>query len=317
MSKPLIMAIVLSAVPAGAQSVLDLTFGDGDSAGHFERVGKGVGLAVSPDGKPCVGIDGAVKSLALKPVTVKPLVKYKLTIRAAIDGKDTVESNDRIPELVTQTAGRGFAGYGLTFLDTEGQETGFILRKSSFVVNAGAIISGRVNNIVHVFYSPPKADKIRLTLRTGKNKVLIERIQLELENEEGTVNCDPDFRYGELCPSGWTWDSEGRLYRRPDGKTVLKSGTSAASPLFIVNDQSRYSFYCKGTAYDAKPESGKATVSFYDENGVNLGTTHLFWAEAMKNGATKKGLKPPPGATQAKAGVERAIFEELRVTNDK
>jgi len=315
MNKCLALVVFLAASSAGAQPVLAVRFDNDKFAVHFERVVNGVALGVSPERKKCLVIDGTVRTLTLKPIAVKPLKKYKLTIRAAVDGKDTIENNDRIPEFSRMTGGRRFTGYAVTFLDKEGRETGLKLRGSRLVDNSGVIISRKINDFVHVFYSPPGVYKMRLDLMPRKNKLLIESIKVEVEKDEGTVNCNPDFRYGELNPSGWRPDFDGRLYRRPDGKTVLKSGYSASSPVFPVNDHSRYSFYCKGSSYEAK--RGKATLHFYDENGGRKGSIHLFWADAMKDGATKKGVKPPPGTFQAQVIVSRAIFEELRVTKDK
>lgn len=316
MSKYVALVLLLATPAAWGQPVLDIKFGDGDSAPYFEKAARGVALGVSADGTKCLGMDGSVISLALKPVPVRPLEKYKLTIRAAVEGKDTMESNDRIADFARQTGGRTVAGYALTFLDAEGRQTGFILRGTALVANSGTILSGTINDVVQVFYSPPRANTMQLVLSPRKHKLLVESIRLEVEQNEGTVNCNPDFRYGELSPSGWSWDSEGRLYRRPDGKTVLKSGVSGNSPIFPVSDQSRYSFYCRGSAYEIKQEFGNATVSFYDETGGNLGGMHLFWAEAMGEGAKKTQIKPPPGATQAQVNLRRVIFEELRVTED-
>ncbi len=307
--------LVLAASCAGAQPVVDIRFTDSNSARYLEQTGDGIAGGVSPDGKKCLQIDGTVASLALKPIPLKPMQKYKLTIRAAVDGKDTLESNDRILELSRMGGGRSFSSYATTFLDKEGKKTGLVLRGATFDDNSGVIISSKVNDFVHVFYSPPKVAKMRLELRPRKNKLFIESVKLEPENEEGTINCNPDFRYGELNPSGWRPDYDGRLYHRSDGKTIMKSGYSASSPIFPVNDHSIYSFYCKGTSYEAKP--GKTPLNFYDKKGVRQGSIHLFWADAMKDGGTKTGVMPPSGTFQAKVVVSQTLFEELRVTKDK
>jgi hypothetical protein len=311
----LLLFLFLFTSSVEAQPLLNIRFDNDEFAGHFERVGNGVALDALPDRKRCLALDGAAGSLVLKPIQVKPLEKYKLTIRAAVDSKDTVESNDRIPEFSKKTYGKAFSGYELNFFDPEGQEVAFRLYKTVLIRTSGEIISRNIHDYVTVFYAPPKADTLRLKLRPQKNKLLIEGVKLESENAEGTVNCNPDFRYGELNPSGWVPHPEGRLYRRPDGRTVLKSGPSAHCAFFSVDDQSRYSFYCKGIGYDAK--AGKATVSFYDENGNSIGSTHLFWDKDMKDGATKESIKPPPGSVRAMVHVALVIFEEVRVTKDK
>jgi hypothetical protein len=310
-----VLSLFLFASSVEAQPLLNIRFDNDDFAGHFERVGNGVALDALTDRKICLAIDGAAGSLVLKPIEVRPLQKYKLTIRAAVDSKETVENNDRIPEISKKTYGKAYSGYELHFFDAKGQEAAFRLHRTVLIRNSGEIISQKVHDYIAVFYSPPKADTLRLTLRPQKNKLLIEGVKLEIENAEGTINCNPDFRYGELNPSGWAPHPEGRLYRRPDGRTVLKSGPSAHCAFFSVDDQSRYSFYCKGTGYDAK--AGKATVSFYDENGNSIGSTHLFWDKDMQEGATKESIKPPPGSAQAMVHVAIVILEEVRVTKDK
>ena len=310
-----VLFLFLTASRVCAQPIVDVRFTDNRSANCLERTGDGVTGGVSPDGKKCLQIDGAVDSLALKPIPLKPLQKYKLTIRAAVESRDTIENNDRILEFARKTDGRSFSSYAVSFLDKEGKKTGLILRGATFVDNSGVIMSSKVNDFVHVFYSPPKVAKMRLELRPRKNKLFIESVKLEPENEEGTINCNPDFRYGELNPSGWRPDYDGRLYRRPDGKTILKSGYSASSPIFLVNDRSRYSFYCKGGSYEET--RGKTTLDFYNEKGDKNGSIHLFWADAMKDGGIKTGVMPPPGTFQARVVVSHALFEELRVTKSK
>lgn len=311
----LVLPLLLFASSVEAQTLLNIRFENDDFARHFERVGNGVALDALPDRKKCLAIDGAAGTLVLKPIQVKPLQKYKMTIRAAVDSKDTVESNDRIPEISIKTYGKAFSGYELNFFDVKGQEAAFRLYETVLIHSSGAIISRKFHDYIVVFYAPPKADTLRLKLRPQKNRLLIEGVKLEIENAEGTINCNPDFRYGELNPSGWVPHPEGRLYRCPDGKTVLKSGPSAHCAFFSVDDQSRYSFYCKGIGYDAK--AGKATVSFYDEDGNSIGSTHLFWDKDMKDGATKESIKPPPGSVRAMVHVALVIFEEVRVTKDK
>jgi hypothetical protein len=310
-----VLLLFLAASSVEAQPLLNIRFDNDEFAGYFERVGKGVALDALPDRTKCLAIDGAAGSLVLKPIQVKSLQKYKLTIRAAVDSKDTVETNDRIPEISIKTYGKAFSGYELNFFDAKGQEAAFRLYNTVLIRTSGEIISNKVHDYIAVFYAPPKADTLRLKLRPQKNKLLIESVKLEIENAEGTINCNPDFRYGELNPSGWAPHPEGRLYRRPDGKTVLKSGPSAHGPFFSVDDRSRYSFYCKGTGYDAK--AGKTTVSFYDEDGASIGSTHLFWDKDMKDGATKESIQPHPGSVQAMVHVALVILEEVRVSKDK
>ena len=197
MSKYLALVILLARRLPGA-TVLDIKFGDGDFAPILKSA-RGVALDVSPMDEMS-GMDGSVNSLALKPVPVKPLEKYKLTIRAAVEGKDTVESNDRIADFAKQTGGRTVAGYALTFLDAEGRQTGFILRGTALVANSGTILSGTINDVCNV-YSPPRANTMLRCSKPAQGQV-VSKDQLGSRAERRTVKTATVFRYGELSPSG-------------------------------------------------------------------------------------------------------------------
>ncbi|QDU93451.1 hypothetical protein [Lignipirellula cremea] len=306
------LSLLLAAAPADAQALLDITFEGDDVAQHFDPLVNGALLGPV---RGALTINSQVDRQTLKPVPVQPLGKYKLTVRAAANNSDTVETNDRIAEILERSGGRSFAACELEFLDADGKPTSFLLYGRVKIETQGlALVSGDFHDFVTVFYAPPAAASLRLVLESRKERLFLERLVLEQETEEGAVNGNPDFRYGEYNLAGWEPDPEGRLYKRPDGKTVLKCGLYGRSSFFPVDDSSRYSFLCHGVGYDTK--DGKVTVSFYDEAGNELGNTHLFWGKDMATGAVKSGIQPPPGARLALLKASRVILEKVVVTQD-
>lgn len=290
-------AFLLTVATLKAEPLLDISY-DNDGA--------------QPD---YLDLDPKTGEHVMKSVPVTPLKKYKLSIVAAIDSDDTIERNDRIPEIIDANYGRSFARCKLEFFDKEGNEATFLLYGRS-ILRAKSIhfVSREMQNYVTVFYAPPHAETLRLTLLPKNRRLMIKKLVLEPETTEGTVNCNPDFRYGTLNLSGWNPDTEGRLYRRPDGTTVLKCGTQSGSSMFAVDDKARYSFFCKGEGYSST--DGKVTVSFYDIDGNELGYTHLFWDKDMKDGATKSEIQPLPGSKLAMLKASRIILHAVKVTKD-
>ncbi|QDV58878.1 hypothetical protein [Rosistilla oblonga] len=310
------LCLLSGAATAHAQTLLSIPFDSDEDLQYF--VAPVDELAVEPafDNQRCLVIGGDVDARALKPIAVQALKKYKLTLRAAVDDSDTVETNDRLPEILAKNGGKSFAACQLTFFDKDGEETSFLLYgRIRMRAHPISIISGQLHEFVSVFYAPPEAETLQLKLLPRGRKVWIDEIVVERETLEGTENGNPDFRYGKFNLSGWDPGSEGRLYVRSDGTTVLKCGTSGGSSFFAVDDQARYSFHCKGKGYSKT--AGKVTVSFYDMTGKDLGYTHLFWNRDMEEGATKNGIKPPPGAKLAMLKSSRLILEKVMVSRDR
>ncbi|TWU22875.1 hypothetical protein Pla52o_24070 [Novipirellula galeiformis] len=304
-----------------AQTIVNISFDNDTYAKHFEATVDGVALGKSSDQQSCLVIDGKVDAQPLKPIKVQPLQKYKLTMRAAIDAADTVEINDRLADFSAVTRGNHFPACELHFSDNDGQNVFFALHANHLVegtqkvkVESVDVITQQFHDYVFVFYAPPTAETLHLNLAPRKRTLLVESMVLKVEDAEGTVNCNPDFRYGELNLSGWRPDTEGRLFRRPDNTTVLKCGTAATSSVFIVDDELRYSFLCKGVGYNKK--SGKVIILFFDENEKVLGHTHLFWDKDMQDGATKAGIKPISGSKMAILKASSVILEKVLVTKD-
>jgi len=308
------LSLLLATTSANAQSLLDITFDNDSGATQLEQAVGAVTWGTARD-QSCLVVDGNVAKQAFKPIAVQSLKKYILTIGAAVDDLDTIETNDRIAEIATKNRGHSFAECEMEFFDSSGKKTTFLLYGTipmeAFGIN---IVSREFRDYVLVFYSPPGADTLQLSFSPRNRKLFIKSIRLAPETAEGTVNCNPDFRYGEFNASEWDPDSEGRLFRTPDKRTVLKCGYNSRSSFFAVDDDSRYSFLCQGTGYES--EDGKVIVTFYDEVGNELGYTHLFWDKDMQEGATKTGIKPIPGSKLAMLQPSRIILEKVMVTKD-
>ncbi|WP_442511133.1 hypothetical protein SH528x_002799 [Novipirellula sp. SH528] len=309
------LCLLLSSASANAQTLLNIPFDNNDDLKHIVSPDPGLSIGTAFEQQSCLIVASDVDAQALSPVEVHSLQKYKLTVRAAVDDTDTVETNDRLTEILAKNRGKSFAACELTFFDDGGKETTFLLYgKTRMETDSVPIVSRQLHDFVTVFYAPPNAKTLQLKLLPRKRKLWIDSIVLEQEKSEPTENCNPDFRYGTFNLSGWDPDSEGRLYARADGETVLKCGNQGRSSFFAVDDQSRYSFLCKGTGFSSN--AGKVTVSFYDITGNELGYTHLFWDRDMQNGATKAGIQPLPGSKLAMLKASRIILEKVMVTKD-
>ncbi len=166
---------------------------------------------------------------------------------------------------------------------------------------------------MYVFYTPDHTAEIQLELTPNRNQLFVEYFKLEPETAEGTVNANPDFRYGPLNPCGWA--AQTRFFRTPDGKTLAQCEYYNGSPFFLADGGNSYSYYIKGV--EAAPGNATVIVAFYDEKGDKAGTTHLFHGNEVKNGAVRTGLKPPPGTFQAQVIATNMILSEWRVTRDQ
>ncbi len=308
------LSLLLATASANAQSLLDITFDNDDDATHLEQTAGAVTWGTARD-QSCLIVDGKVSTQAFKPIAVQPLTKYILTLGAAIDDTDTIETNDRIAEIASKNYGRSFAECEMDFSDSSGKKTTFLLYGTIKMETSGInIVSREFRDYVLVFYSPPNADTLQLSLSPRDRKLFVKSIKLEPETAEGTVNCNPDFRYGDFNAGGWHPGSEGRLFRTPDKRTVMKCGSASRSSYFAIDDESRYSFLCQGTGYGSR--DGKVIVTFYDEVGNTLGYTHLFLDKDMQEGATKTGIKPIPGSKLAMLQPSRIILKKVMVTKD-
>src|SRR5690606_16286601 len=115
----------------------------------------------------------------------------------------------------------------IDFIDAAGEQV-----KSPGYQPGGAILTAEWYTYTHVFDAPDGATAMRVRFLPRERTLRIDTIELALDDEDQAVNCNPDFRYGDLNYSGWRPARDGRLYTRPDGKTVLKTGYAGTSSHF-------------------------------------------------------------------------------------
>jgi len=236
--------------------------------------------------------------------------KYKLEIVARAEGDFVVEENDRAHiltlqshqhrlsstcEVVFQNADRKeIPGFGADIPGARTTPRLFFLTK-------------QLQTSVAVFYAPQDATGLRLRFRSNDRITRIASLRLAEETEENSLIPNPDFRYGELSYSGWHPQRDGRLYTRPDGKTVFHAGYGGSSPFFPLAEGITYEVTATGTG-----EKDKATIQiqYFDKDGKSLLTRFLIRPDPK--GATTR-LTPPPGTASAWIVLYGVILEEFRI----
>lgn len=203
---------------------------------------------------------------------VEALKKYKLRIDAEVTDDFVVEENDRAHILTRQShLNRLSSGFSVIFQNAEGEEIpGF-----GGDTARGFFLTKKQHPYVAVFYAPAGAKNLRVRFQSNHRSTQIAGLQLVEETEEGTINPNPDFRYGELNYSGWKPQRDGRLYTRPDGKTVLNWGYRGDSPFFPLSPMRKY-------AVSATGEGGNLNIQYYDKDGKQIISRFLLRAPRWK-----------------------------------
>ncbi len=308
----LYILISLLAFGALAEVPTDIAFNSSAALDNIQKSSRGNVKIDKKSGSLCLLIGANAGSVKFNSLPLEPKTKYKLILRTSTDRADCIESNNTALEFARSSYGRAYPEYRINIFDKAGKPQNLMLYGKIRIIYSAPVISRSAADYVYVFYTPENAAAMQLELKPNHNKLFIESFKLEKEKTEGTVNCNPDFRYGPLNPCGW--HAQTRFFKSPDGKTVAQCEYYNGSPFFLLDEQSRYSFYCKGTGTGIG--ASKAVVNFYNVKGIRLGTTHLFHGKDMKNGGRKKGLKPPPGTFQAQLVVTNTILEKWQVTRD-
>ena len=215
------------------------------------------GVLARPAGAPDAGrleIGGDVRQFDLLTIEVAPSTKYRLDLRARLDGGETVERNDRAHNEALRQNARWNSVYEVVFGggDDDDDEAG----KS----HGGFILTGEWHDYVHVFHTPPGARKLTIRITPRGHTTLVARVALTPADEGGAINANPDFRYGELNYCGWRPQRDGRIYRRPDGKCVFNAGYGGSSPRFPLQPGKSYTATALG-------EGGQVTLNYFDDHG--------------------------------------------------
>lgn len=247
--------------------------------------------------------------------SVEAGVKYKLEIAAEVTGDLVTEVNDRAHiQTVQSFKNRLTSTYLIVFLDDGGEEIPGLggTAPGTRPTSRGFFLTNRLEAYVSVFYPPAKAVSLTIRFQSNSGTTRIASLKLAEETTEATVNPNPDFRYGELNYTGWNPQRDGRLYTRPDGKTVLNVGYGGASPFFPLSPSTKYLVSAIGESPKGK---GSVDIQYYDEAGKSIRKGFLF--RPVPQGVATE-LTPPPGTAMARivmyGGV---ILEEFRVTEAK
>jgi hypothetical protein len=288
---------------AMAQAVFAQSFDNGALAEWLETVPAGATLEPAAAGGACLLLAPAVKSATLKPIAVTGGQKLRLSYRARIEGEQTVEHNDRLHIEMLSSNGLLLPACEMEFLDAAGEQV-----KGRGYQPGGAILTGEWYAYSHVFWAPAGATALRVRFLPRQRALRVDDLELVADDEGQAVNCNPDFRYGELNYCGWRPARDGRLYTRPDGKTVLHSGYAGTSPRFPLRAGATYRLQARGTGTTA---NGWLSLTYYDAEGKSLGNRFLL--RPVPAGSAVE-LTPPPGSDHGTVAMYSVILEEFRVT---
>ncbi len=267
-------------------------------------------LFEAPDGTLPEVVGGVVTLPSRADTRVFPVVsgkKYKLEISAETEGDFVTEKNDRAHILTLQSPRSQVSStYEVVFQNAAGEEVrGFGgSAPGATPLQRGFFLTNQRQPYVFVFYAPPGATGARVRFLSNGRSTRIAGLRLAEESDEGTVNPNPDFRYGELNYSGWQPARDGRLYTRPDGKTVMNLGYGGGSPFFPFHAETTYQVFARGGG--AKP----LDIEYFDKDGKPI--VRRFLIRLSEKGEETK-VTPPAGTVMARVTALGALIEEFAV----
>ena len=267
----------------------------------FSKFPKGAEFIDTSEGGGILKLDRTVRKIVIKPIPVTPGKKCRLSLTAKVDARDTVEFNDRIHIMRVRRYWRGSTSCELRFFDADGKPAGAFR-------NRCPILTSNWHDYVDVFYIPSRARTMTVTFAPAKRDLFLKKIELAYDSENGALNCNPEFSYGDLNYCEWHPARAGRLYTRPDGKTVFSSGYGGSSPRFPMEAGVPYNFFCRGIRRSGK---GWMTLTFYNNKGRRI--ANRFLLRPKQEGVAVK-MTPPPGTKSGAVVMYGLIIEELKVT---
>lgn len=241
--------------------------------------------------------------------------KYKLEIAAQVTGDFVTETNERAHILTLQSFRyRLTSTYEIVFFNAEGEEIAGLGGTSPGMTpnTRGFFLTQHQHTYISVFYSPANAHSLKIRFQSNGHPTRIASLRLAKETTEGTVNPNPDFRYGELNYAGWQPRRAGRLYTRPDGKTVFNAGYGAVSPFFPLSAETKYHVSAIGQSPGG---GGTVSIIYLDKSGESIRRSFLFRPTSE---GVQTELTPPPQTVMARVVMYRGlILNEFKVTEVK
>jgi len=287
--KKVILLLLSSFLLSGGGRALEADFGKGVSPHEV--------FANAPDLSVEDGKIRLPENLTSHPIPVEEGRKYLLQIMAEVAGPFVVEENERSHIIILRDPlYRRTAAYSVAFYDAADQEISALGRDRI----AGFILTRQPGLYTNVFYAPPEAATMRVRFKANGRDARLASIRLVEETAEGTINPNPDFRYGELSYCGWRPQRDGRLYTRPDGKVVFNTGYLGGSSMFPLAGGKTYRFFARG--------SGSAlNAIYYDHDGKQL--VQRFLLRPAPQGVSVEAT-PPPGTAYCRITVNGVAFLE-------
>ena len=289
---------LLAALPLCAQA-MEVDFSKGD-----QRLLPEDAVVLTSEPSPSLLLNAERRQVETESIPVSPGEKLCLQIRASVADDFVVERNDRAHSLTLTTPRQEFAStYEVLFYNQEGklippprqwekQPGGFFLTSEPYLYTS-------------VFYAPATAASLKVVFRPNRKNTHLYHFSLLPETSEGTVNPNPDFRYGELNYSGWAPQRAGQLYKRPDGKIVMVPGYGGLSPSFPVKAEQRYIATARG-------DSGTLALQYFDARGNQILSRFLLRLDPEKEVVGE--VIPPAGTARiVMCFHEDAIIHEVRI----
>lgn len=290
-------ALALAATLAAGAPILDLDYSVLPED-EWPELPAGVTRAELPEGGACLQLGAGVSRYDAATAELLPETKYRLTIRARVQGAFTVEQNDRAQVESLQRWGLSESVGTLQFHDPA---TGALAAGGTIV-----FLTRDWHDYVYVFRTPPGVQRVTLRFQPRNHVTQVARLSIETADEDGVVNNNPDFRYGELSYSGWRPQRDGRLYLRPDGTCVFNSGYGGSSPAFPLQAGRRYRLTGLG-------DGGYLNIYYYDAEGKTIVSTFLMRFTGRQE--VTASLTPPAGCVSGKIVAYSVLLEFFRVTS--
>ena len=156
-----------------------------------------------------------------------------------------------------------------------------------------------------VFYTPPQAASIRLSVSSGDGVTLaMQDLAFAETVEEDALNVNPAFRLGPFNYSGWQNISAGGKLIERDGKTVFDTKYGSRGSRFPLSGPGTYALSATATG---NGYNSCVKVDIFDAQGKKLMTS------VLRRYDQSQYFVAPPEAVSASFLVYSCLLEEVRL----